>query len=74
MQQCSMYIHTNGLTLRFLTFFLFFSRLRKYRDALWQREGTIRSLKDAVFVHEAETVKWLRECEVYGDRIALLEL
>jgi hypothetical protein len=33
----------------------------------------IRSLKDAASVHEAEAIKWLREREMYEDRIALLE-
>jgi len=45
----------------------------KYRDYLRLREETIRSLKDTVSVHEAEAVKWLREREMYEDRIALLE-
>ena len=45
----------------------------KYRSDLRLREETIRSLKDAASVHEAEALKWLREREMYEDRIALLE-
>ena len=35
-------------------------------------EETIRGVNDAVSVHEAEVIKWLRECEMYEERILLL--
>ncbi|KDR75972.1 hypothetical protein GALMADRAFT_225716 [Galerina marginata CBS 339.88] len=46
----------------------------KYRDDLRAREETIRNLKEAVSLHEIETVKWAKEHESYEDRIAQLEL
>ncbi|KAH9481181.1 hypothetical protein JR316_0005701 [Psilocybe cubensis] len=46
----------------------------RYRDELRKREETIRSLKDAVSLHEIETGKWIKEHETYEDRIAQLEI
>ncbi|PPQ92590.1 hypothetical protein CVT25_007282 [Psilocybe cyanescens] len=50
------------------------SASEKYRDDLRKREETIRSLKDAVSLHEIETGKWTKEHESYEDRIAQLEI
>ena len=46
----------------------------KYRDDLRKREETIRSLRDAVSLHEIETGKWAKEHESYEERIAQLEI
>lgn len=46
----------------------------KYRDDLRKREETIRSLREAVSLHEIETGKWAKEHESYEERIAQLEM
>lgn len=46
----------------------------KYRDDLRKREETIRSLREAVSLHEIETAKWAKEHETYEERIVQLEM
>ncbi|KAF8972146.1 hypothetical protein BDZ97DRAFT_1783396 [Flammula alnicola] len=46
----------------------------KYRDDLRKREETIRTLREAVSLHEIETGKFMKEHETYEERIAQLEL
>lgn len=45
----------------------------RYRDDLRKREETIRSLREAVSLHEIETGKWAKEHETYDERISQLE-
>ncbi|KAF9473806.1 hypothetical protein BDN70DRAFT_937155 [Pholiota conissans] len=46
----------------------------KYRDDLRRRDETIRTLREAVSLHELETAKGCKERESYEERIAALEL
>ncbi|KAF8910537.1 hypothetical protein CPB84DRAFT_1763906 [Gymnopilus junonius] len=46
----------------------------KYRDDLRKREETIRSLREAVSLHEIESAKWTKEHENYEERIVQLEM
>jgi hypothetical protein len=46
----------------------------KYRDDLRRRDETIRTLREAVSLHEIETGKWAKEHDSYEERISQLEL